>query len=69
MLIAVEDVVDEAVDDGRLPHRLVPQEHYFVFQQRRDRPLGKIQVAYVCHICCLNIIINAKKNLRTIIVT
>lgn len=50
MLVAVEDVVDEAVYDGGFAHGLVAQEDNLVFQQRRDRPLREVQVADVCHI-------------------
>jgi hypothetical protein len=42
MLVAVEDVVDEAVDDGGLAHCLVAQEDDLVFQQGRDRSLREI---------------------------
>jgi len=38
MFVAVKDVVDEAVYYGRFSDCLVPQEDYFVFEQRRDRP-------------------------------
>ena len=49
MLVAIEDVVDEAVDDGGLAHGLVAQEDYLVLQQRRDRALRQVQVADVRH--------------------
>lgn len=54
MLIAVEYVVDEAIDDGGLAYCLVAQEDNFIFEQGRDRTLGQIQVADVRHICFLN---------------
>lgn len=53
MLVAIEDVVDEAVDDGGLADGLVAQEHDFVLEQWRDGALGQVQVAYICH--CLNL--------------
>lgn len=49
MLIAVEDVIDESVDDGGLPHRLIPQKDYLVFEQRRNSALREVQVANVRH--------------------
>ena len=42
MFVAVEDVVDEAVDDGRFSHCLVPEEYDLVFQQRGDGSLGEV---------------------------
>lgn len=54
MLVAIEDIVDEAVDDGGLSDGLVAQEHYLVLQQGWDGPLRQIQVADVGHTCCLN---------------
>jgi hypothetical protein len=42
MLVAIEDVVDEAVYYGRFPYCLVSQEDYFVFEQRRNGPLRQI---------------------------
>lgn len=56
MLVAVEDVVDEPVDDGRLAHRLVAQEHDLVLQQGRDRALRQVQVARVRHLNAIPII-------------
>jgi hypothetical protein len=47
MFVAVEDVVDEAVDDGGLAHCLVSQEHDFVFKERGDGPLREIQIANI----------------------
>lgn len=32
MFVTVEDIVDEAVDNGRLSHCLVPEEHDLVFK-------------------------------------
>jgi hypothetical protein len=49
MFVAVEDVVDEAVDDRRLPHCLISQEDDLVLQKRRNRSFGEVQVAYVRH--------------------
>jgi hypothetical protein len=42
MLVAVEDVVDEAVDDGGLADGLVAQENYLVFEQGRDGALREV---------------------------
>ncbi len=53
MLVAVEDVVDEAVDDGGFAHSLVAQEDDLVLEQWGDGALGQVQVAYICH--CLNL--------------
>lgn len=49
MLVAVEDVVDEAVNDRGLAHRLVAQEHDLVLEQRRNGALRQVQVADVRH--------------------
>ena len=63
MLVAIEDVVDEPVDYRRLAHRLVPQEHDLVLQQRGNRPLRQVQVADVrSH---LQIITNSKQETAT----
>lgn len=42
MFVAIEDIVDESVDDGRLANCLISQENDLVFEQRRDRPLRQI---------------------------
>jgi hypothetical protein len=42
MLVAVEDVVDEAVNDGGLTYCLIAQEHDFVFEEGRYGSLGQI---------------------------
>lgn len=42
MFVAVEDIVDESVDNGGLANCLISQEHDLVFEQRRDRPLRQI---------------------------
>ena len=42
MLVAVEDVVDESIDDGRLADCLVSEEDDLVLQQWRDGPLREI---------------------------
>jgi hypothetical protein len=49
VLVAVEDIVDEAVNDGGLPHGLVPQKYDLILQQGRNRSLRQVQVAYVRH--------------------
>lgn len=50
MLVAIENIVDEAVDDGGFAHGLVSQEDYLVFEEGRDGALRKVEVADVCHI-------------------
>lgn len=50
MLIAVEYVVDKAVDNGGFADGLVSEEHYLVLEQRRDRALRQVQVARVRHL-------------------
>lgn len=42
MFVAIENIVDEAVDDGRLPDCLVTEKDYLVFEQWRDRSLRQI---------------------------
>ena len=42
MLVAIEDIVDEAVDDGGLSHSLISQKYNFVFKQRWYGSLGEI---------------------------
>jgi len=42
MLVAIKNIVDEAVDDGRLADRLITQKYYFVFEKRWDGSLGEI---------------------------
>ena len=49
MLVAIEDVVDEAVDDGGLAHGLVAQEDDLVLEQGRNSALRQVQVADVRH--------------------
>lgn len=50
MFIAVEYVIDEAINDGGFAYGLVPEEHYLVLQQRRNRALRQVQVARVRHL-------------------
>lgn len=49
MLIAIEDVINEAVDDGGFSNSLVPEEDNFIFEERRDSSLAEVEVAYVGH--------------------
>lgn len=42
MLVAIENIVDEAIDDGGLAYCLIPQEDDLVFEQRRYGSLGEI---------------------------
>lgn len=42
MLVAIEDVVNEAVDDGGLTDGLISQEDDFVFEKRRNCSFGEI---------------------------
>lgn len=49
MLIAIENIIDEAVDDGRLADSLIAQKHNFVLEEGRDRALREVQVARICH--------------------
>ena len=49
MFVAVEDVVDEAVDDAGLADSLVSQEDDLVFEEGRDGALRKVQITYVRH--------------------
>ena len=42
MFVAVEDVVDEAVDDGGLADCLVAQKHDLVFEEGRYGAPGEI---------------------------
>lgn len=51
MLVAIEDVVNEAVDDGRLTDGLISQKDDFVFEKRRNCSFGEIQIADIgCHL-------------------
>lgn len=50
MLIAVEDIIDESVDDGRLSHSLIPQKNYLVLEKGRNSALRQVQVANVRHL-------------------
>jgi len=56
VFIAIENVIDEAVDDRRLSNGLITQENNLVFEQGRDSALGKIEIADVCHITIQKII-------------
>lgn len=49
MFVAIEDVVDESVYDGRLAYGLVTQKDDLVLEEGRDGALGEIEVADVCH--------------------
>jgi len=49
MLIAIKNIVDETVDDGRLPDSLVSKENYLIFEKRRNGALCEVQVAHVRH--------------------
>ncbi len=42
MFIAIEDVVDEAVDDGGLADCLVAEEDDLVLEEGRDGALGEV---------------------------
>jgi hypothetical protein len=42
MLVAIEDIVDEPIDDRRLSDSLIPQEDDLVFEQRRYGSLREI---------------------------
>ena len=42
MFVAIEDVVDEAVDDGGLADSLITEKDDFVFEKRGDGALGKV---------------------------
>lgn len=42
MFIAIENIVDKAVDDRGLANSLIAKEDNFVFEKRRDRPAGKV---------------------------
>lgn len=50
MFVAVEDIIDESVDDGGLAHSLVSQEDDLVLEQGRDSALREVQVANVRHL-------------------
>lgn len=50
MFVAVEDVVDETVDDRGLTDCLVAEEDDLVLQKGRNGALGEVQIAYVSHI-------------------
>lgn len=49
MLIAVENIIDESVDDGGLAHGLISQEDDLVLEQGRDSALREVQIANVRH--------------------
>lgn len=49
MLVAIENIVNESVDDGRFSYSLVAQKNYFVLEQWRDASLAEVQVTYICH--------------------
>lgn len=49
MLIAIEDIIDEPIDDRRLTYSLVAEEHDFVLQERWDSALSQVKVARICH--------------------
>ena len=55
MLIAIEDVVNETIDDRGLADSLIAQEYDFIFEEWGDSSLRQVQIAYICHFC-LNII-------------
>ena len=42
MFVAIEDVVDEAVDDGGFPDCLIAEKDDFVFEKRGDGALEKV---------------------------
>jgi hypothetical protein len=39
MLIAIKDIIDKSVDDGRFADSLIPQENYFILEKRRNGAL------------------------------
>jgi len=50
VFVAVENVIDEAVNDRRLSYGLITEKDDLVFEQRRNGALRKIEIADVCHI-------------------
>ena len=49
MLIAIENIVDEPVDDGGFADSLIAQEYNFVLEKWRNAALTEIEIAYVGH--------------------
>jgi hypothetical protein len=49
MLVAIKNVVNEAVDDGGFADSLIPQEYDFIFEKGRNAPFTEVEVADVCH--------------------
>lgn len=50
MFVAIENVINEAVNDRRLSNGLITEKDDLVFEEGRNGALGKIEIADVCHI-------------------
>ena len=56
MVVAIEDIVDESIDNGGFADGLVPEEHNFILQKGRDGPaLAEVEITKVGHTSLLNL--------------
>ena len=56
MIVSIENIVDEAIDNGWLSDCLVTEEYDFVFEQWWDgSSLAEVKVAKVGHTLFLNL--------------
>lgn len=49
MLVAIENVVDESVDDRWFAHCLVAQKYDLVLQEGRNAAFAEVEIAYIRH--------------------
>ena len=49
MLVAIENVVNESIDDGWFAHCLVAQKYDFVLQEGRNAAFAEVEIAYIRH--------------------